>query len=148
VAGARAAAERALDGGAAAERFGAMVAELGGPADLLDAVDAHLPTAPVVRAIESLEAGSVVGVDVRAVGIAIVGLGGGRARETDPVDHGVGFTDVAAPGERVGPEERPLAMVHARDEASAERAGDELRRAFAVGGGPVTSMPIVTGVLR
>ena len=43
---ARAAAERALDGGAAAERFGAMVAELGGPADLLEAPDRHLPPRP------------------------------------------------------------------------------------------------------
>ncbi len=41
---ARAAAERALDSGAAAERFAAMVTELGGPADLLEAPDRHLPT--------------------------------------------------------------------------------------------------------
>jgi len=39
----RQAAERALDGGAAAERFAAMVAELGGPADLLEAPERHLP---------------------------------------------------------------------------------------------------------
>ncbi|HVW18208.1 MAG TPA: thymidine phosphorylase, partial [Solirubrobacteraceae bacterium] len=39
---------RALDSGAAAERFAAMVAELGGPADLLERPDAHLPRAPVV----------------------------------------------------------------------------------------------------
>jgi thymidine phosphorylase len=148
VAGAVAAAERALDSGAAAERFSAMVAELGGPADLLEAVDAHLVGAPVVRAVEPAQAGTVAAVDVRAVGIAVVGLGGGRARETDPVDHSVGFTDVAGLGERVGPGERPLALVHARDDASAERAAGELRRAFAVGDGPAESMPTVIEVLR
>ena len=148
VAGARAAAERALDSGAAAERFSAMVAELGGPADLLEAVDAHLVAAPVVRAVESAQAGTVAAVDVRAVGIAVVGLGGGRARETDPVDHSVGFTEVAALGERVGPGERPLALVHARDDASAERAAGELRRAFAVGDTSAESMPTVLEVLR
>ena len=148
VADARAAAEHALDSGAAAERFSAMVAELGGPADLLEAVDAHLVAAPVVRAVEPAQAGTVAAVDVRAVGIAVVGLGGGRARETDPVDHSVGFTEVAALGERVGPGERPLALVHARDDASAERATGELRRAFAVGDGPAESMPTVMEVLR
>ncbi|MFZ1997281.1 MAG: thymidine phosphorylase [Solirubrobacteraceae bacterium] len=146
--GARAAAEHALDRGAAAERFGAMVAELGGPSDLIETPDRHLRAASVVRAVEPVEAGRVVEVDVRAVGIAVVGLGGGRARETDPVDHSVGFTEVAGLGERVGPGERPLAMVHARDEASAERAADALRAAFSLGDGPEQSLPIVMEVLR
>jgi thymidine phosphorylase len=145
---ARAAAEHALDGGAAAERFAAMAAELGGPSDLLEAPERHLRGAPVVRAVEPGESGAVAAVDVRAVGLAVVGLGGGRARESDPVDHSVGFTEVAALGERVGPGERPLAVVHARDEASAERAADALRAAYALGDGPQRSLPIVMEVLR
>ena len=63
----------------------------------------------------------VSAVDVRAVGIAIVNLGGGRAREDDVVDHSVGLTDVAALGERVDPGARPLAILHARDDESARR---------------------------
>jgi thymidine phosphorylase len=145
---ARTAAERALYGGGAAERFAAMVAELGGPADLVENPGAHLRAAPVVRQVEPAEPGTVAAVDVRAVGIAIVGLGGGRARETDPVDHSVGFTEVAALGERVGPGERPLAVVHARDEASAEQAATALRAAFTLGDGPAQLAPIVSEVLR
>ncbi|HEY2320506.1 MAG TPA: thymidine phosphorylase [Solirubrobacteraceae bacterium] len=145
---ARAAAARALDDGSAAERFAAMVAELGGPADLVEKVDERLPVAPVLRAIEPAKAGRVATINVRDVGIAVVGLGGGRARETDPVDHSVGFTEVAGLGERVGPGERPLAVVHARDEASAARAGDELRRAFTVGDGSVQPPPVALEVLR
>ena len=148
VADGRAAAERALDGGAAAERFGAMAAELGGPADLMEAPDRHLRAASVVRAVEATGSGTVAAVDVRAVGMAVVGLGGGRARESDPVDHSVGFTEVAALGERVGPGERPLAMVHARDEASAEQASAALRAAFELGDGRERSVPIVMEVLR
>ena len=91
-----------------------MVAALGGPADLLERPDAHLPAAPVtVEAFPTRRARST-SVDVRAVGVAIIGLGGGRARETDQIDHAVGLTEVAAPGEHVGPGERPLARVHAR----------------------------------
>jgi thymidine phosphorylase len=133
---ARRAAERALSSGAAAERFAAMVAELGGPADLVEAPSGHLPDAPVVAPIEPAEPGVVSSIDVRAVGIAIVNLGGGRAREDDVVDHSVGLTEVAALGERVEPGGRPLALLHARDEESARRAADGVRAAFALGDPP------------
>jgi thymidine phosphorylase len=144
---ARAAAQRALDGGGAAERFAAMVAELGGPADLLEDPERHLPSAPVTVEAQPAEPGSVAAIDVRAVGLAVVGLGGGRVRETDPVDHAVGLTEVAAPGERVGPGERPLALVHARTDADAERAATALREAYTLGD-PEPEQPIVVEVLR
>jgi len=87
---------------------------------------------------------------VRAAGLAVVGLGGGRASETDAIDHAVGLTDVAGPGEHVGPEERPLAVVHARDEAAAERASEALRAAYALGdpGAAPTDAGPVLAVLR
>ncbi|MEA2363911.1 MAG: thymidine phosphorylase [Thermoleophilaceae bacterium] len=145
---ARAAAERALDGGAAAERFGAMVAELGGPPDLVEAPERHLRAAPVTVAAEPAEAGTVASVDVRAVGLAVVALGGGRLRETDPVDPTVGLTEVAAPGERVGAGERPLALVHAASEEAAGRAAEALRGAYTLGDPPVGDQPVVLEVLR
>ncbi len=132
---ARAAADSALSSGAAAEVFGAMVAALGGPGNLLEAPDELLPQAPVVRAVDAEAAGVVTAIDVRAVGVAVVTLGGGRTRETDPVDHAVGLTEVAALGERVGPGERPLAVLHARDEASFESGAAALRAAITIGGG-------------
>src|ERR671928_1204922 len=39
--------------------------------------------------------GVVTAVDVRAVGLAVVGLGGGRAHEAQTVDHAVGLSEVA-----------------------------------------------------
>jgi thymidine phosphorylase len=141
-------AEGALDGGQAAERFGAMVAELGGPSDLIDDPDRHLPAAAVVRAVEPIESGAVTEIDVRALGVAIIGLGGGRARETDAVDHSVGLTEVAAIGERVEPGRRPLAVVQARDEASAERAAAEVRAAYTLGDGAAAAGPTVIEVLK
>jgi thymidine phosphorylase len=145
---AHAAAERALDGGAAAERFAVMVAALGGPSDLLEAPERHLPEAPVRRAAEPVEGGTIASVDVRAVGLVVVGLGGGRTRESDPVDHAVGLTEVAAPGERVGPGERPLATVHAADGEAAERAAAALREAYTLGDAPAAEAPVVLEVLR
>ena len=145
---ARAAALDALQSGAAAERFSAMVVELGGPADLVEVPSRHLQTAPVTAVIDPLESGHVNAVDVRAVGIAIVNLGGGRAREDDRVDHSVGLTEVAALGERVAPGGRPLALVHARDDESARRAADAVRAAYAVGDPPGDLPPAVIEVQR
>ncbi len=145
---AREAATQALDGGAAAERFAAMVRELGGPADIVDAPDSHLPAAPVTLAAEPAEAGTVASLDVRAVGLAVVALGGGRTREDDPVDHSVGLTDVAAPGEEVAPDARPLALVHAKDEGSARRAVEALRAAYELGDAPADAPAPVLEVLR
>jgi thymidine phosphorylase len=133
---ARASALEALESGAAAERFGAMVAGLGGPTGLVEDPGRFLPSARVVHAVEPGSAGAVRAIDVRALGIAIVSLGGGRAREDDVVDHGVGLTEVAALGERVGPGERPLAVVHARDEETGERAAGAIHSAFVLGDAP------------
>jgi thymidine phosphorylase len=142
---ARAAAERALDGGQAAERFGAMVAELGGPADFVERP--QLPEAAVTVEAHAPEAGTVASVDVRAVGLAVVALGGGRLRETDDVDHSVGLTEVAGLGEQVGPGAKPLALVHARSEEDAQRAAAALRDAYTLGDAPAEE-PTVLEVLR
>jgi thymidine phosphorylase len=147
-AAAREAAEQALDGGAAAERFAAMVRELGGPADILEAPGRHLPAAPVTVAAEPAEAGTVARVNVREVGLAVVALGGGRTREDDPVDHSVGLTEIAAPGEEVAPGGRPLAMVHAKDEESARRATEALRRAYELNDKAPKETPPVLEILR
>jgi thymidine phosphorylase len=130
---ARAAASKQLDGGGAADRFAAMVAELGGPRDLVDHPERHLRTAWVWREVWPTEPGIVEQIDVRAVGIAIVGLGGGRARETDLIDHSVGLTEVAALGESVEHGIRPLAIVHAHDDEQAERAAAAVRAAYVLG---------------
>jgi thymidine phosphorylase len=130
---ARTAASKQLDGGGAADRFAAMVAELGGPRDLVDHPERHLRTALVSREVWPTEPGIVEQIDVRAVGIAIVGLGGGRARETDLIDHSVGLTEVAALGEGVEHGIRPLAIVHAHDDEQAERAAAAVRAAYVLG---------------
>jgi thymidine phosphorylase len=131
----------ALLSGAAAERFAAMVAELGGPADLLERPDAHLQAAEHIVAALPERGGVVTAVDVRAVGLVVIALGGGRRHEAQGIDHAVGLSEVAAPGERVGAAERPLALVHARTEADAEAAVTALRAAYTVGDDPPDATP-------
>ena len=132
---ARAALERALASGTAAERFERMVAELGGPAGFLAKARDVLPAAPVVVAVKPERAGFVQSIDARAVGLAVVELGGGRRRAADPIDPAVGFTRLAGLGDEVSAE-APLALVHARDEAAARAAAERLNAAYAIGDAP------------
>jgi len=131
----RAAMQRTLDSGAAAERFERMVSALGGPANFLRDAAKLLPQAPVETAATPERAGFVVEIDVRAVGIAVVELGGGRARVSDSIDPAVGLTQLAGLGAHVSAS-RPLARVHARDAASAARATATLRAAYRLGDAP------------
>jgi len=108
-----------------------MVRAMGGPSDLLDRPASHFPDAPVMIEAAPANAGLVGEIDVRAVGMAVVELGGGRHRAGDRIDSRVGFSDIAGIGERVDAH-RPLARVHARTDEDAERAAESLRRAFAL----------------
>ncbi|XKH36227.1 thymidine phosphorylase [Azospirillum doebereinerae] len=138
----RAMADRAVGSGAAAERFARMVRSLGGPSDLLERPDAHLERAPVVRPIFAERTGWVAAVDTRAVGMAVVALGGGRTKVTDAIDFAVGFDAVAGLGAEAGPD-RPLAFVHARTEAQADEAAERVRRAFTIGDAAPVRGPLI-----
>jgi thymidine phosphorylase len=129
---ARARIEAAFASGAAAERFARMVAALGGPADLLEKPAHHLAAAPIVKSVFAEAAGLVSEVDTRAVGLAVVALGGGRVRPQDPIDHAVGIVELAGLGDHVGGD-RPLGIVHARDEAGWAVASARLRSAYRIG---------------
>jgi thymidine phosphorylase len=135
--------EAALRSGAAAERFAKMVAALGGPSDLLESPDRHLPAVEATAAALPARDGIVTAVDVRRVGLVVVALGGGRRHESEGVDHAVGLSEVAGPGERVGLHERPLAVVHARDPGAAQRAAAARRDAFTLGDTPPPDVPAI-----
>ena len=132
----------ALNSGKAAETFERMVAALGGPADFLAVADAVLPRAGIVVEAKPERGGIVTAIDVRAVGLAVVELGGGRARAADAIDPSVGLTHLAGLGEEVGPN-RPLAIVHARDAVSAKAVVERLRIAYRLGDAAPAPVPVV-----
>ena len=136
----------AFTSGQAANRFARMVAALGGPSDIVYKADDHLATAPIVRPVFAPDAGSVAAIDTRAIGLAVIELGGGRTRPQDPIDHAVGLTALAGIGAEAGPD-RPLAMIHARDEASLERAASRLVSAYGIGTEKTEPGPVVLGTV-
>ncbi|WP_174910896.1 thymidine phosphorylase [Burkholderia diffusa] len=132
VAQARTILQQALDSGAAAERFARMVATLGGPVDLIEAPAHHLVRADVIVPVPSPASGVVKRVDCRALGLAVVALGGGRTRAEDAIDYRVGLTALAEIGQRIEAGQ-PLGYVHARDDVAAARAVDEVRQSYVLG---------------
>ncbi len=133
---------RVLDSGAAAERMARMVHALGGPADLLEHPQKHLEAAPVVVPVPAPREGFVTNCDCRTLGLAVVGLGGGRTRPTDPIDFAVGLTELAPLGTHIHATQ-PLAMVHARNVAAAQKAIGEVLVAYTVGDIAPASHPMV-----
>lgn len=134
--------EEALDSGRAAEIFGRMVAELGGPADFVERYPDRLPSAPVLVEVTSPEPGFVQAIDTRALGEVVVHLGGGRLKETDRVNPAVGLSGIVALGERLDRGE-PLARVHAMSIADAEEAAAQVTRAFRVGPEAADEPPLI-----
>lgn len=124
--------EQALESGAAAEWFGRMVAAQGGPLDFVDRWPDRLPAATVIREVPSLGPGFVQSIDGQALGLAVVGLGGGRQREGDRVNPSVGLSDLAGIGEDIGAGD-PLCMVHAATEAQADAAIAAVQAAYVMG---------------
>jgi len=121
-----------LDNGLAAERFARMVTMQGGPADLLDQPRKYLQEAPVIRPLESPSSGCIEIIDTRAVGLCVVGLGGGRRLVEDRIDHRVGLSELRDAGDTINQGD-PLAIIHAADEAGWQAAAKTLTAAITVG---------------
>jgi thymidine phosphorylase len=134
--------QAALDSGAAAEKFAQMVAALGGPADLMERSQAYLTAAPVTKPVPAPRAGVITTMSTRDLGVAIVELGGGRRKAGDAIDMRVGFSAVKPLGTRVSAGE-PLALIHAADDAAADRAVASYLAACTLGDADVAATPMV-----
>jgi len=134
-------AEAAIADGSALAVYERWVRAQGGDPDL----DA-LPSAPVTRLVHAAEAGYVQRIATTAVGEAALGLGAGRLRKEDEIDHAVGILCIAKRGNEVAVGD-VIAEVHARTEESADAAAAEIGRAYRVGVEWPGEVPIVIDVI-
>lgn len=132
----------ALASGQAAEIFGRMVHELGGPADFMDRAEQYLPRAKVEIAVEAPEDGYLFASDTRALGLAVVTLGGGRQRPSDSIDHGVGLSGFKPLGTRIAKGE-PIAFVQANDAAAAQEAAKTVLASYRIAGDKPAVTPVI-----
>ncbi|OEF82783.1 thymidine phosphorylase [Vibrio breoganii] len=121
-----------LDNGKAAECFNKMVAGLGGPSDFVSNYNKYLPVAEIIKPVFADTSGTIIGMDTRAIGMAVVGMGGGRRVATDSIDYAVGFDQFARLGDAVDANQ-PLAVIHARNEQQWQEAANSLKAAIQIG---------------
>ncbi|OQP32994.1 thymidine phosphorylase [Pantoea latae] len=131
-----------LDSGQAAEVFARMVAAQGGPVDFVERHDAYLPQPMLSKAVYADRPGIVSSMDTRALGMAVVAMGGGRQRASDSIDYSVGMSDMITLGERADAQ-RPLAMVHASSEASWQQAAAAVKAAVTLSDSAPEATPVV-----
>ncbi|CDZ48690.1 thymidine phosphorylase [Neorhizobium galegae] len=132
----------ALSSGEAMERFARMVHALGGPADFCERPDSYLERAPVRLRVPAPRDGYLAACETRAIGLAVVELGGGRKRAADPIDHRVGISELLPLGRQVS-EGEPIAMVHARTKEDAERITEDIARFYTISDAPVAAAPVI-----
>ena len=136
-----------LDNGHAAETFEKMVSELGGLNDILKNSDSHFKSASVVKPIPASQSGYVSEIDTRAVGLAVVELGGGRKKASDSIDHSVGFTHVLGLGEKVEAGQA-LGYVHAQNEDQANLSIQLVNDAYSISDSSFLQTPTIIEYLK
>ena len=107
--------EDVLENKKALEKFAQMVKMLGGPEDFVEKYDTYLEKAPVVKPIYPKKSGFVTSMDTRAIGMAVVAMGGGRLKPSDEIDYAVGFDRFVSIGDEVD-QNQALCYVHLRSQ--------------------------------
>lgn len=133
---------KALSSGRALEIFARMVAALGGPVDFCDYPDRYLPRAPVVKPLYAEKDGWIASMQTRNIGLSIIGLKGGRITPDQKLDYSTGYTDFCQIGDYVDAH-KPLAVIHATDEASWQQAAADLRRSITVSEQKPVKKPVI-----
>ncbi|WP_299958710.1 thymidine phosphorylase [uncultured Roseobacter sp.] len=132
----------ALRDGRAAERFGRMIAAMGGPVRFVENWARFLPEATVIREVKAPASGYVTAIDGEALGMVVVDLGGGRVVESDTIDPAVGLGQVVRLGDKIA-QGQPLAVVHAARPDAADRAAAAVRAAIMIGPSAAAALPLI-----
>jgi thymidine phosphorylase len=131
-----------LDNGKAAEIFARMVAAQKGPTDFIEQMDKYLPAPMLSKAVYADKPGIVSAMDTRALGMAVVSMGGGRRQASDPLDYSVGFSEMAQLGDHAD-NQRPLAIIHAATETAWQEAADAMKRAVTLSENAPAQTPVI-----
>lgn len=137
--------EAVLKNGKAAEIFEKMVADLGGPKDIITNYNSVLKIAATEHPVYAPANGVVQSINVRKLGYAVIELDGGRRLVTDKVDHSTGLTRIAAIGETVNATDSPLCVIVGSDKDKIAKAETLVREAFtlAPAGANIETAPVI-----
>jgi pyrimidine-nucleoside phosphorylase len=127
------------------ERFRTLVMSQGGDILTIDKPEL-LPEAKYIKTIKTTRRGHILGIDAREFGETAVGLGAGRERKTDLIDHAVGIVLHVKVGESIEPGQA-LYSVHANDQARLKTAVSRLEKAIQWSELPVQPLPLFYGII-
>ncbi|MEB3203669.1 MAG: thymidine phosphorylase [Candidatus Sericytochromatia bacterium] len=133
-----------LDDGTAKARFRELVAAQGGDITLVDEPE-NLPSAPLSTHVVARTAGTVLDLDARCIGDAVVALGAGRRTKEDVLDLGAGVRLLAKVGDAVLAGQ-PLAEVRASDPERLEAGRHAVEQAYKTGEGPASPPPLIHAI--
>lgn len=133
-----------LENGNAAEVFGKMVHALGGPADIIENTDAHLPRANIIMPITAEHDGWITSYKTRDLGMAVVRLGGGRSNPNDTLDYSAGLSELLPIGHKVTKGD-PIAMAHVRTNDQFSQITREIQDIITIGNSEMTITSPILG---
>lgn len=119
-----------LRSGAAFEMFEKIVKNQGGNVDLINKPEKMI-TASIRETVLADQDGFIGEIDTRALGIAVIELGGGRMRVTDKIDFAVGLSELKRVGAKIKKGD-VIASVHGNDQAKVKRAKDIVKTSYKV----------------
>ena len=121
----------AVENGSALEKFRKFIENQGGDSSIIEHYE-RLPSAAVIKTLNSPKNGVITAIDGEKVGTAAVITKAGRLSKADKIDYGSGFLLLLKIGDRVE-KGQPLAEIYAPDENSADEAAKRLIEAYSFG---------------
>lgn len=132
--------EKAMAEGRAWQKFRELVQAQRGDVDYVDHPD-RLPKARLVETVTAPEKGYLKMINAREVGETSVGLGAGRAKKGDTIDHAVGIIVHRKVGDPVEAGDI-LFSVHANDAGKLAEAKERLLHAYRLSSEPCQALPL------
>jgi len=136
-----------LSNGKAAEVFSKMIAALGGPNDFLENPWGAMNKAKVIQDVIATNSGYINAMQTRDIGLAIVGMKGGRTANGQLIDHSVGFDRILPIGTRVNKGDI-VARIHAADNDQAISASKEYLTSLSITETKEKDLPVIYKIIN
>lgn len=127
--------EEVLSSGKAAAKLKEMIRMQDGNPEIVDRPE-KLPQAPIEHLVKATSDGYLQTIAARQLGLAALGLGAGRLKQSDKIDPSVGIVLEKRIGDKVLAGQT-LAVIHAASTEAAQTAEQRILEAIALSSGPV-----------
>ena len=131
-----------VDNGKAAEKFEQMVAELGGPKNILSNYKKVLPNTKYCVDVIGNKNGFIESISTRNLGMILIELGGGRKKIIDKIDYSVGFSEVINIGAKVD-KKTPLLKVHFKKDEDINYIKKKISNCFKISDKPSSKLKTI-----